>query len=227
MTILNPQVNSDALNHYFPNNGDTGHNYFVNKWFDVTTNRYVLGKKGIEIANNSHVWGTEVIEAATNTLVSCVELSIRSSEHIVPINVATWGRVSLYTKTTGGIHSSAVCSGIQNNSSLASDNIFSSLDEHLGIIYSLESARKHRAASQAIFYYIETNFSNSNLTAINLMLKTIELERLSKWSISGLVRFTARAKKHLPAWSSAYHKAKVVLTDQGENAESLLVGIKG
>ncbi len=99
------------------------------------------------------------------------------------------------------------------------------LSSYLLNIYDLELAKRHRAASKVIFRYIETHFAMSDLMAVDAMLGAIDLEKLSPWSISGLVRFTGRARSHLPCWSTVFSNAKTLLAKQGYKAEKLLAGI--
>lgn len=98
--------------------------------------------------------------------------------------------------------------------------------ETLQEVYALEESERHREATQVIMRYIETNFSESNLSAVNIMLELADLNKLSKRSIGGLVRISARAKNHLPAWSGVYREAKVVLTRNGDDVERIMVGIR-
>jgi len=209
MIMFHSQVNSDALNHYFSLDGETSQEYFVTEGSETSANFSVIVMEGIE--------------AATDTSVLYSQLK-------------RWGRGSITTPSGNTIPSyikaiDSYCSSVyhlraQNNAGFTLKNAINSVDDPLGVIYSLERAKQHHAASKAIFRYIETNFADFNLAAVNLMLKNVELEELSSLSIAGLVRFTARAKNHLPAWSAVYRKAKVVLTKQGENAERILVGIR-
>lgn len=105
------------------------------------------------------------------------------------------------------------------------------LNSYLTNIYALEEKSKQRAASKIIFQFIELNFSLSNLSAINTLLKTIDLARLSVYSIAGLVRFTSRARRHLPYWTTLFINAKQVLKareqKEGYKTEDVLIGIKG
>jgi len=118
----------------------------------------------------------------------------------------------------------ATLPGVALNELLEQENMI--VENHLRMIYLLERTKQHRAASKIVFRFIETNFADSNLASVNLLLKTADFEKLSKWSISGLVRFTTSAKTHLPAWPSAYRKAKLVLLKRGENVEAIFAGIK-
>lgn len=115
---------------------------------------------------------------------------------------------------------------LPNDTDLRSDSTLEQVQAQLQLAYTYERTQKHRAASKVIFRYIEFNFSISNLTAVNFILKTADLNQLSKWSIAGLVRFTASAKAHLPAWASVYRKAKDELASRGDDAEGILAGIK-
>jgi hypothetical protein len=99
------------------------------------------------------------------------------------------------------------------------------LSSYLLNIYALEREERHREASKVIFQYVETHFADSNLASVNALLDTIDLEKLSQWSIAGLVRFTGRARSHLSCWPSVFYRAKTVLTAKGFNAERLLAGI--
>lgn len=99
------------------------------------------------------------------------------------------------------------------------------LSSYLLKIYELERVQQHRAASKVIFQYIESHFATSNLIAVNALLETINLDKLSAWSISGLVRFTGRAKQHLPSWSSTFVQSKRVLEKKGLDVNGLLAGI--
>lgn len=101
------------------------------------------------------------------------------------------------------------------------------LSSYLLSIYALETEKKHRAASKVIYKFIETNFAASNLFAVNALLDTIDLQQLSEWSISGLVRFTGRARSQLPCWDATFRKAKKVLTEKGFDSDKLLAGITG
>lgn len=101
------------------------------------------------------------------------------------------------------------------------------LSSYLLNIYALEREKHHRAASKVILQYIETHFAASDLAAVNALLEAIDINKLSQWSIAGLIRFTGRARSHLPFWSSVFNRAKIVLTEKGYNAEKLLAGISG
>jgi hypothetical protein len=101
------------------------------------------------------------------------------------------------------------------------------LSSYLLKIYNLEKNCEHRAASKIVFQFIETRFSASNLAAVNALLEAIDLSKLSAYSIAGLVRFTSRAKNHLPYWATLFAQARKTLTEKGYNTEEVLMGIKG
>lgn len=92
-------------------------------------------------------------------------------------------------------------------------------------IYFLERNNRQRAASKFIMRIIEMKFHESDLVTVNSLIENIELERLSVYSVSGLLRCSARGRNHLPAWKGAYYKAKDVLLSRGEDAEGILAGL--
>jgi hypothetical protein len=95
----------------------------------------------------------------------------------------------------------------------------------LSSVYALESAKRHRAASKVIFGFVEQHFAASDLAAVNFLLARTEISRLSVWSISGLLRVTARAKDSLPLWSTRFHEAKKILASRGVDVASLFAGL--
>lgn len=196
MNMPHSQVKIDAFDHYFPCNGQ------------VSGYRYV----------------TEVIEAATDLSVSGSEFAYPWNERETSFSVATRPNLGVFIAPSS--RGFVVCLAVENSTGLKLESSPDSVADPLRRIYALERSKQHRAASKVIFRFIEASFADSNLAAINLMLKTIDMEELSKWSVSGLVRFTACAKEHLPAWSATYHNAKAVLTANGESAEKLLAGIR-
>jgi len=96
----------------------------------------------------------------------------------------------------------------------------------LSKVYALESAKRHRAASKVIFAFTERRFAKSDLASVNQLLANIDVEKLSVWSISGLLRVTARAKSWLPVWPTRLRDAKKTLSARGEkDLDTLFVGL--
>lgn len=92
-------------------------------------------------------------------------------------------------------------------------------------VYRLEAAKEEHKASKVIFRFIEENFANSRLDRVNQLLVDVDLDRLSALSMSGMVRFTACAKAHLPAWKMCLDKVFAELSNREMNASAILVGL--
>lgn len=93
-------------------------------------------------------------------------------------------------------------------------------------LYALEEAGKHREAAKLIFEFIESNFASLSLDKINSLIEMISLERLSEWSIVGIVRSTYRARHVLGLWKNLYQNARRELHSKGHDANKLLIGIQ-
>jgi hypothetical protein len=99
------------------------------------------------------------------------------------------------------------------------------LRRYLGKIYSLEQGGQHRSASKLVFLYVERKFAVADMAAVNKFLATVDMSRLSAWSISGLVRSTARARRHLPAWPHCLVIGRRLLDGKVNSVDALFAGL--
>jgi hypothetical protein len=74
-------------------------------------------------------------------------------------------------------------------------------------------------------FYVEHNFSEMNLAAINSLLLSASPHRLTEWSMVALLRASFSAKHLLPGWSSFFEAVQEELKDN-ERAERLLLGLQ-
>jgi len=100
------------------------------------------------------------------------------------------------------------------------------LSRYLEKIYNLEAGRQHRAASKLVFLYVERKFAAGDMLAVNRFMAIVEMSRLSAWSISGLLRSTARARRHLPAWPHCLAIGRRVLTGKVNSVDALFAGLQ-
>lgn len=104
--------------------------------------------------------------------------------------------------------------------------LLSEISACLKAVYAAEAEGRPRQACRQLFHYIESNFAESSLYAVDGLLELVEVEKLSTISISGLLRCTCRANRYLPSWEPIFLKAKELLAARGENVESLFRGLK-
>ncbi|MFZ2403892.1 MAG: hypothetical protein WAW41_02070 [Methylobacter sp.] len=225
MNVNSQHIYTDALNHYFPDSIEESRksSYPVTGAWKIneTTEQLKADLSQIRQLCSSVV----SYEAETSLHLICSNYTNNSSlSAISPYYYLVFPLVSQTRVIDSHVLNATLIK--QNELDSPIKNITQRLDESLKKIYGLERSKQHREASKVILRYIEENFVESNLVAVNLLLRDIEFDELSKWSIAGLIRFTARAKSHLPAWPYAYRKAINALTEKDENAKKILVGIK-
>jgi len=220
MNICHPKNNIDALNRFFSGEGELDKN--------ISFPRSFVTEEGVEARTSLPTLHrrTEYQEIEHTTFVYLpVGGRLENNVSLLRFSITPVVGVSTLISPPDSGHITGQKGGESLKFSTASETA-DNLNKQLQMVYALERAKHHRAASKVILRYIELNFTNSNLAGVNCILREANLEELSKWSITSLVRFTASAKSHLPAWSTVYRKAKTVLEKKGENAEKLLIGIK-
>ena len=125
------------------------------------------------------------------------------------------------------------CSSLLKNNFLKSSEIiilnnknnFKLLDL-LFNIYELERSCEHRKASMSAMQFIMQSKSMLDCGSIDLLIELIDINRLSVYTILGIVRYTTNIRIHLPHWDMLYVKAKNKFLNNGYNAKNLLIGIK-
>jgi len=101
------------------------------------------------------------------------------------------------------------------------------IDIWLSKIYAMERAGRCRAASKLIFTFVERKFSEEDIASVNLFLAHVDLNKLSVWSVSGLLRVSAGVRNLLPLWTPCLNEAKRVMFMKGEDIVSLFKGLQG
>jgi|MedtruStandDraft_1076414.scaffolds.fasta_scaffold05428_6 hypothetical protein len=92
------------------------------------------------------------------------------------------------------------------------------------LLYKWEREKKGRLASAYAVYFVESNFSKRNLSAVNALLLSASVERLTEWSMVAILRSSYSSRSVLPAWSIFLDAVKHRLKDN-ERAERLLMGL--
>lgn len=220
------QISNNALRRYFPidEESDVLNQYSTNtdKHFNVSEN--YLSDKSYTLNRG---WKGVLVVVSTSTDPNNYEKYLHKIEKYLGSQLGEEPKFS-NNAYLGIIESQVLIGPFRAHRAELMKELTSTTDlsSYLLNIYALEQKQRHREASKVIFQYVETHFASSNLASVNALLDTIDLEKLSQWSIAGLVRFTGRARSHLPCWSSVFNRAKTVLTANGWDAEKLLAGIK-
>lgn len=94
----------------------------------------------------------------------------------------------------------------------------------MDMVYQWEYLKQGRMASAYVVYFVESNFSKHNLSAVNDMLRSAAPERLTEWSLVALLRSSYVARHQLPAWYSFMGAVRERLKDN-ERLERLLIGL--
>lgn len=100
----------------------------------------------------------------------------------------------------------------------------SDVSKTIEMLYQWEHNDQGRMASAYAVYFVECNFSNRNLSAVNSLLLNASTDRLTEWSMVAILRASFSARTHLPAWSGFMGAVRERLKDN-ERLERLLVGL--
>ena len=92
------------------------------------------------------------------------------------------------------------------------------------MLYKWEREKKGRLASAYAVYFVESNFSKRNLSAINALMLNASVDRLTEWSMVAILRSSYSSRAVLPAWSLFLDAVKHRLKDN-DRAERLLMGL--
>lgn len=92
------------------------------------------------------------------------------------------------------------------------------------MVYQWEHSQQGRMASAYVVYFVESNFSQNNLSAVNNMLLNAAPEKLTEWSLIALLRASFSARDQLPAWYGFMGAVRNRLKDN-ERLERLLIGL--
>lgn len=217
---IHPATTRADLRRYSPQVGDYGLN------FDADSPDLQGGTRPSSMNSQSRPANTAMFVVTTKTTTGKSDSINRV--YVFGFPYATQGEESLYSSESCnylGISERRLLSRDDAPEVLCDLESSPELSSYLINIYALESKGQHRAASKVVFHFIETNFSTEKIGSVNAFMETIDLEKLSPWSISGLLRFTSRARDHLPHWLTTFNQAKKVLASKGYNADNLLVGI--
>lgn len=220
-----PAIASAAIQRFFPRSDDSRREFYseISNAVDSGTEPDFIIQKWHPNAVRFEIITTKTTPTYTRDLYA-LSASIEPAEEML--------RTALFSESCNYV-------GISEYKVLARENTPKRLDiirdlertpelsSYLLIIYNLEKNGKHRSASKIVFQFIETRFSSSNLAAVNALLEAVDLSKMSVYSIAGLIRFTSRAKNHLPYWANLFAQAKKILTEKGYKTEEVLIGIKG
>lgn len=88
------------------------------------------------------------------------------------------------------------------------------LEMYKNTIYELE-ALNGMAASVYVTCLIENLFEENDISFIDNLLETIDIDKLTNWSMVALLRTTFSAKHLLQNWKRFYESTYNVLTDRG------------
>ncbi|QXH68579.1 hypothetical protein [Pseudomonas asgharzadehiana] len=109
--------------------------------------------------------------------------------------------------------------------------LLSSVDLTLGnhkkaqeLLYHWEGNQHGRIASVFAVFFIERNYAAMNLEAINSLMLTTSVKRLTEWSMVAMLRASFSAKQSLPAWEVFYKQVKLQLKDN-PRISRLLAGL--
>lgn len=92
------------------------------------------------------------------------------------------------------------------------------------MVYEWELRKQGRMASAYVVYFVESHFSQNNLSAVNNMLLNAAPERLTEWSLIALLRASFSARDQLPAWYGFMGAVRKRLKGN-ERLERLLIGL--
>lgn len=92
------------------------------------------------------------------------------------------------------------------------------------LLYHWESKHHGKMASVYAVFFIERNYASMNLEAINDLLLTASVKRLTEWSMVAMLRASFSAKHSLPAWDVFYDQVKYQLRDD-PRVSRLLAGL--
>ena len=99
-----------------------------------------------------------------------------------------------------------------------------SVSAAMDVLYQWEHEKKGRMASAYAVYFVERNFSNHNISAVNDLLLNVAPERLTEWSMVALLRSSFSARSYLPAWPIFLDLVRHHLRDH-VRVEKLLIGL--
>lgn len=105
------------------------------------------------------------------------------------------------------------------------DGSLSDFQNARDLLYHWEHNNKGRVASVYAVFYVEHNFSEMNLAAINSLLLSTSPHRLTEWSMIALLRASFSAKHMLPGWAGFFEAVKKELKNN-DRAERLLFGLQ-
>ncbi|MBI6794657.1 hypothetical protein [Pseudomonas syringae] len=105
------------------------------------------------------------------------------------------------------------------------DGSLSDYESARNLLYHWEHHKRGRVASVYVVFFIEHNFSEMNLQAVNSLLLSVSPDRLTEWSMIALLRASYSAKHLLPGWSHFMDAVKEELRGN-ERAERLLFGLQ-
>lgn len=103
---------------------------------------------------------------------------------------------------------------------------FADVTNAIEILYRWEQHKKGRMASAYAVYFVERNFSERNMGAVNTLLLNASVERLTEWSMIALLRASYSARDVLPAWPLFLRSVRHCLRDN-DKADRLLMGLDG
>lgn len=115
-----------------------------------------------------------------------------------------------------------VSTSADQNETLGLSDVYKSIE----ILYEWERERKGRLASAYAVYFVESNFSKRNLSAVNELLLKASVERLTEWSMVAILRSSYSARDVLPGWQLFLSAVKNQLK-HNDRLERLLVGLGG
>lgn len=92
------------------------------------------------------------------------------------------------------------------------------------LLYHWEGNHHGKMASVYAVFFIERNYASMNLEAINDLLLTASVKRLTEWSMVAMLRASFSAKQSLPAWYIFYDQVKFQLRDN-PRVSRLLAGL--
>lgn len=117
---------------------------------------------------------------------------------------------------------SLVSTNLEKDDSLGLSDVHKSIE----ILYEWEKERKGRLASAYAVYFVESNFSNRNLAAVNELLLKTSVKRLTEWSMVAILRSSYSARDVLPGWQLFLAAVRNELK-HNDRLERLLVGLSG
>ncbi|WP_460156303.1 hypothetical protein [Pseudomonas sp. S2_H10] len=100
----------------------------------------------------------------------------------------------------------------------------SNVENAIEVLYQWEHDKKGRLASAYAVHFVERNFSNRNLSAVNKLMLEASTDRLTEWSMVAILRASFSARDFLPAWPAFFESVKIRLADD-EKIKQLLIGL--